>query len=101
MRATRRNVLTTGAATAAVPAIASGQPESALDLTPTERAIYDAARAEAQADRWQIDAEIAERRGEHSEIARGYPRQYAAEAADAWRRLAGLKAQDAPAAAVS
>ena len=99
MRATRCNVLTTGSATAAMPAIASGKPESALDLTPTERAIYDAARAEAHADRWRIVGDLEERDGKPSAVSRHYQAEYEAEAADAWRRLEDLRAQWVPAAA--
>ena len=68
-------------------------------LTEAERAIYDAARAEALADRWQVDADLRERDGGDASQCRQFQRRYAAEAADAWRRLETLKAQDVPAAA--
>lgn len=64
---------------------------SANDLTETERLAYEAGRDQAHADRWRIDAEISERRGEPSETARQYQRQYEAEAADRWRQLAAAK----------
>jgi hypothetical protein len=64
---------------------------SANALTATERLAYEAGRDQAHADRWRIDAEISERRGEPSETARQYQAQYQAEADDAWRRLAEAK----------
>jgi hypothetical protein len=67
------------------------------DLTHTERAVYEAARADTLAERWRIEADIAERRGEPSEIDRQYQRQYEQEAAMRWQQLAALKA--APVAA--
>ena len=66
---------------------------TAPNLTPRERAIYDAARAEAQADRWRIEGDIEARNGKPAAISREYQRQYEAEAADAWRRLAALKGE--------
>lgn len=61
------------------------------DLTHTERAVYEAARAETIADRWRIEAEIAQRRGEPPAIARDYQRQYEREAAERWQQVAQLK----------
>jgi hypothetical protein len=61
------------------------------DLTETERLAYQAGRDQARADRWRIDAEISERRGEPSNTAREYQRQHEAEAANAWRQLAAAK----------
>ena len=60
-------------------------------LTEAERAIYDAARAEALADRWRIDADLRERDGDDASQCRQYQRRHEGEAADAWRRLAALK----------
>jgi hypothetical protein len=61
------------------------------DLSPIERLAYEAGHADAQAQRWRIDAEISERRGEPSDIARGYQAQYEREAAERWRQLAEAK----------
>jgi hypothetical protein len=61
------------------------------DLTSIERLAYEAGRDQAHADRWRIDAEISERRGEPSEAARQYQAQYQAEADDRWRQLAEAK----------
>ena len=61
------------------------------DLTHIETLAYEAGLADARAQRWRIEAEIAERRGEPSETDREYQRQYEAEAADRWRELAKAK----------
>ena len=68
-------------------------------LSEAERAVYDAARAEALADRWRIDADLRERDGGDASQCRQYAQRYETEAADAWRRLAEFKAQDVPAPA--
>ena len=61
------------------------------DLTHVELLAYEAGQADARAQRWRIDAEISERRGEPSASAREYQAQYEAEAADRWRQLAKAK----------
>jgi hypothetical protein len=66
-------------------------------LTHVERAVYDAARADTLAERWRIEADIAERRGHPSEIDRQYQAEYEQEAAQRWQQVAAVKA--APVAA--
>ena len=67
------------------------------DLTHTERVVYEAARAETRAQRWRIEAEIAERRGDPAAFAREQQRDYEAEAAERWRLFASLKGERAAA----
>ena len=69
---------------------------TAPTLKPVERAIYDAARAEALADRWPVDADLLERDGGDASLPRQHARRYETEAADVWRRLAEFKAQAVP-----
>ena len=61
------------------------------DLTHTERAVYEAARADTLAERWRIEADVSERRGEPSATARDYQRQYEREAAERWQQVTQLK----------
>jgi hypothetical protein len=63
------------------------------DLTHTERAVYEAARADTPAERWRIEADVSERRGEPAATAREYQRQYEQEAAQRWQQVAAMKAQ--------
>ena len=66
--------------------------QTCCNLSTIERAVYEAARADALADRWRIDGEVSQRRGEPSDSAREYQREYEAEAADRWQQVARLKA---------
>ena len=69
------------------------------DLSHTERVLYEAARADTRAQRWRIEAEIAERRGEPAAFAREQQREHEAEAAERWVMFAALKAKEARRAA--
>ena len=64
------------------------------NLTPVERAVYEAARAEAHAQRWRIEADLRERDGDDASHLRQYQRDYEAEAGDRWQRLAELKGEE-------
>jgi hypothetical protein len=61
------------------------------DLTHTERVVYEAAQAEARAQRWRIEADLRERDGQDATFCRKQQQQYEREAADRWRHLAALK----------
>ena len=65
------------------------------DLSPIERLAYEAGQADARAQAWRIDADIDDRDGKPSTVARQYQAEYEAEAAAAWRQLTALKAQAA------
>ena len=60
-------------------------------LSEAERAIYDAARAEALAERWRTDADLRERDGGDASLCRQYVDRYEAEAAEAWRAFTEAK----------
>ena len=69
------------------------------DLSDAEYAAYCAGRDEARAADWRADADQQERKTGRPGQARQYQLEYERKAADAWRRLENLRAQDVPAAA--